>query len=73
VRIEGHTDDQGPTHVNQRLSQERADAVRSYLIGKGVSPARLRSVGFGPTRPLQPGESDTARAANRRVEFHLES
>ncbi len=73
VRIEGHTDDQGPDRFNQRLSEERAEAVRSYLIQKGVAPQRLRSVGFGPTRPLRDQDSDEARAANRRVEFHLEA
>jgi len=73
IRIEGHTDDLGPDRFNQRLSEERAEAVRHYLIGKGVAPQRLRSVGFGPTRPLHDRDSDEARAANRRVEFHLES
>ncbi len=73
VRIEGHTDDKGPARFNQKLSEERAESVRRYLIGKGVAPERLRSVGFGPTRPLHDRDTDEARAANRRVEFHLES
>lgn len=73
VRIEGHTDGQGSTTYNAKLSQQRADAVRSYLARKGVDPARLRSVGFGSERPLRPGDSDAAHEANRRVEFHLES
>jgi outer membrane protein OmpA-like peptidoglycan-associated protein len=73
VRIEGHTDDQGPASYNTKLSQQRADAVRAYLVSKGVDPTRLRSVGFGSSRPLKPGDDESAHEANRRVEFHLES
>ena len=47
VRIEGHTDDTGPEDVNQRLSQQRANSVRRYLINKGVSPNRLVAKGYG--------------------------
>jgi len=73
VRIEGHTDDQGPSRFNEKLSQQRADAVRAYLERRGVDPSRLRSVGYGSSRPLRNGDSDAAHEANRRVEFHLES
>ena len=73
VRIEGHTDDQGPSRYNEKLSQQRADAVRTYLMSKGIDPSRLRSVGYGASRPLKAGDTDAAHEANRRVEFHLES
>jgi outer membrane protein OmpA-like peptidoglycan-associated protein len=69
VRVEGHTDDTGPKHVNRRLSQARAEAVRRYLGGKGVSPSRLTAKGYGPDKPLEKGTSDAVRAKNRRVEF----
>jgi OOP family OmpA-OmpF porin len=69
VRVEGHTDDTGPEVVNRRLSQNRAESVRRYLIRKGVQPGRVEAKGYGETRPLERGTSEEARAANRRVEF----
>ncbi len=69
VQIEGHTDDTGPAEVNQRLSQQRAHAVRRYLVDRGVSPRRLEARGFGESRPLEDGTSEGARSSNRRVEF----
>lgn len=69
VSVDGHTDDQGSAKVNTRLSQLRADAVRAYLVEKGVEPDRLVAVGFGPGRPLDPARSPEAREKNRRVEF----
>jgi outer membrane protein OmpA-like peptidoglycan-associated protein len=73
VRVEGHTDTRGDADMNRRLSQSRADSVRQYLIGKGVSPKRLKAVGYGEDKPLESGESDEANAKNRRVEFVVES
>lgn len=72
VRVEGHTDDTGPHDVNLRLSRARAQAVRGYLVNKGVSPTRLRAEGYGPDKPLEKGTSDAVRAKNRRVEFIVE-
>jgi outer membrane protein OmpA-like peptidoglycan-associated protein len=69
VRVEGHTDDTGPEDVNMRLSQQRANSVRDYLVRKGVSAHRIEAKGYGESKPLEPGTSDSARAANRRVEF----
>lgn len=69
--ISGHTDDTGKHDANVTLSQARADAVKAYLVGKGVEDARLKAVGYGPDKPLVPGKSAKARAANRRVEFQL--
>lgn len=72
VRVEGHTDDTGPRDVNVRLSRARAQAVRTYLVNKGVSPSRLRAEGYGPDKPLVKDTSDEGRAKNRRVEFIVE-
>jgi outer membrane protein OmpA-like peptidoglycan-associated protein len=67
--VQGHTDSQGNDDTNFKLSQDRADSVKSYLIGKGVDPARLESEGFGETKPIADNKSSAGRAQNRRVEF----
>jgi outer membrane protein OmpA-like peptidoglycan-associated protein len=54
-----------------KLSNERADAVKNYLVNKGVDPSRLTAQGFGPTKPLNQGKTETERALNRRVELKL--
>jgi OOP family OmpA-OmpF porin len=69
VWIEGHTDDLGSLEHNRQLSQRRADAVRAYLVKKGVAPERLEARGFGKDRPVARGNTERDRAANRRVEF----
>ena len=73
VRIEGHTDSRGNEQRNVRLSQERADAVRDALVERGVASDRLSSIGYGPTRPIADNETRDGRAANRRVEFHIQT
>ncbi len=69
VIIEGHTDDRGPLDFNRTLSQQRADSVRDYLVGKGLAKERFETVGYGPDRPVQPNTTPEGRAANRRVDF----
>lgn len=71
VEIQGHTDDTGTPERNQRLSQERADAVARWLVEHGIRPARLRTVGYGQARPLADNTSEVGRAQNRRVEFRI--
>jgi len=63
--IEGHTDASGAPALNQRLSQQRADEVRLYLVALGVSPARLKAVGKGAAEPADP--LNPLAAENRRV------
>ncbi len=72
VRIEGHTDSDGTDEANQALSQDRADAVRAYLVRMKVDPGRLSSIGHGEVFPVDTNRTATGRANNRRVEFHLE-
>ncbi len=71
VAIHGHTDDQGDDTYNLELSLRRSQAVRRYLIQVGVNEDLLSAAGFGETQPLVQETSETARAANRRVEFHV--
>ncbi len=71
VTIEGHTDSMGTDAYNQRLSLARADSVRAFLIRQGVSPTRLKSEGYGESRPVGSNETDDGRAMNRRVEFRV--
>jgi outer membrane protein OmpA-like peptidoglycan-associated protein len=72
VRVEGHTDETGSEGDNAALSQSRANAVRDYLVQRGVDAARLRAEGFGASRPLVEGKTTKARAENRRVELVIE-
>ncbi|WP_414640970.1 OmpA family protein [Archangium sp.] len=67
--IEGHTDDRGNAEANRKLSQARAEAVKGYLVSKGVEPSRLEAKGFGPDQPIASNKTEKGRAANRRVEF----
>jgi len=69
--IEGHTDDRGAYKMNKALSQKRADAVKRYLVSKGVDKGRLQTDGLGPDRPIDDNGTDAGRANNRRVEFHI--
>jgi outer membrane protein OmpA-like peptidoglycan-associated protein len=69
VVIEGHTDDRGAKTANQRLSKGRAEAVRAYLVKKGVEPGRLEAKGVGEDRPIADNATAKGREENRRVEF----
>lgn len=68
--VAGHTDNRGNPTKNQMLSQARAQSVANYFISKGVDPARLKVIGYGPSRPLGPNTSAEGRALNRRVELN---
>jgi outer membrane protein OmpA-like peptidoglycan-associated protein len=70
-RVEGHTDDRGENLANLDLSQRRAQAVVTYLVGKGVPAERLQAVGFGETKPIADNKTKAGRAKNRRVEFKI--
>ena len=69
LTIEGHTDASGSAGHNQTLSEQRAAAVRAYLVSHGVDAARLTAVGFGATKPVADNASELGRAQNRRVEL----
>jgi outer membrane protein OmpA-like peptidoglycan-associated protein len=67
--VEGHTDSQGQAAYNQDLSQRRAQAVRDYLVTRGIASDRITAQGFGSTRSVADNKSPEGRANNRRVEI----
>lgn len=69
VEVAGHTDNRGSDDYNMALSQRRADAVRAYLIGKGIAAERLMAKGYGESTPVADNETDAGRHKNRRVEL----
>jgi outer membrane protein OmpA-like peptidoglycan-associated protein len=71
IDVIGHTDSTGTTQLNQRLSEQRAAAVKGALIRRGVSPARIESAGYGETQPIASNATVDGRAANRRVEVYV--
>ena len=77
ISIEGHTDAKGDDAYNKRLSEARAEAVKTYLLGRGVDAARLRTIGLGELRPVAPNidrngaDDEAGRQRNRRVEVIL--
>lgn len=71
VEIAAHTDADGDEAKNLALSKRRAAAVRRYLISRGVAQNRLTDAGYGQTKPVAPNDTDSNKARNRRVEFHV--
>lgn len=71
VRISGHTDDRGTHDTNVALSRSRADAVRDYLVSKGIDAGRIETRGAGPDEPIEPNDTRAGRAKNRRIEFEV--
>jgi outer membrane protein OmpA-like peptidoglycan-associated protein len=69
ISIEGHTDNVGKSDDNQKLSLDRAEAVKAYFVGQGVAPDRLKTQGLGDAKPLQDNTTAKGKAANRRIEF----
>ena len=69
VLVEGHTDNVGGEELNQRLSRQRAEAVRNYLTEKGIAAERLSAEGIGMDRPVADNSTRTGRQQNRRVEI----
>ena len=67
IRIEGHTDSSGAEDYNQKLSEKRAQAVKSALIVRNIDPARLQTVGLGESKPVADNGTEAGRQMNRRV------
>ena len=69
ILIKGHTDNQGDAMLNVSLSQARVDAVRNYLVNKGIDKKRIAGKGFGGAKPIASNKTEALRKLNRRVEF----
>ncbi|WP_162425650.1 OmpA family protein [Pontibacter pudoricolor] len=67
--VEGHTDSDGDESANQKLSQQRAEAVKTHLVAQGIKADRLEAKGMGETKPIDKNSTPEAKANNRRVEF----
>ena len=71
LKLAGHTDNTGSLKLNLRLSKERAEAVKAYLVSKGANASRIEAVGYGPNQPIATNATAEGRQQNRRVEFTL--
>ncbi|OOG73596.1 OmpA family protein [Flavobacterium sp. A45] len=69
LEIQGHTDSNGSDAYNIKLSQERTESVKQYLLSKGISETRLLALGFGEGKPIANNKTAAGRAKNRRVEL----
>jgi len=69
IEVEGHTDNRGSGELNQKLSEQRALSVMNYLVERGVDKSKLKSVGYGFSKPIDSNDTDEGRAKNRRVEL----
>ncbi len=72
LQVEGHTDYIGSDESNQKLSENRAKSVRTYLIKKGVPAKKIKALGFGESKPIATNSTPQGRAENRRVEFNIQ-
>lgn len=71
IEIAGHTDNVGEAAANMKLSQERSESVRDYLIRKGIAADRVTAKGYGATQPIAENTSDKGRQQNRRTEVRI--
>jgi outer membrane protein OmpA-like peptidoglycan-associated protein len=69
--VEGHTDNIGKEELNIKLSQQRAEAIVSYLTEKGIDPSRLKAKGYGFSKPIADNNTEEGRAMNRRTEIKI--
>jgi len=69
IEVSGHTDNTGSDEFNNKLSLDRADAVKAYLLNAGIDGNRIKTKGYGKTKPKESNDTEEGRAVNRRVEF----
>ena len=73
LKLAGHTDNVGSANANMRLSKDRAEAVKAYLVGQGANASRIEATGYGATQPIESNKTAEGRQKNRRVEFTLKN
>ncbi|QIL42115.1 OmpA family protein [Pedobacter sp. HDW13] len=71
LKLAGHTDNTGGRELNLRLSKDRAESVKAYLVSQGANASRIEAIGYGPDQPIATNKTATGRQQNRRVEFTL--
>jgi outer membrane protein OmpA-like peptidoglycan-associated protein len=71
LAVRGYTDAQGSESFNLTLSEDRADAVRRFLMGEGIEPGHISAAGFGPQFPIASNDTPEGRRTNRRIEIEL--
>jgi len=71
ITIEGHTDNTGSDKINDPLSNNRANAVKAFLVKKGIDAARMETVGYGSKNPVASNKTSKGRAENRRVDVKV--
>lgn len=71
LKLAGHTDNTGSMALNLRLSKDRAEAVKAYLVSQGANASRIEATGYGPNQPIASNKTAEGRQQNRRVEFTL--
>jgi OOP family OmpA-OmpF porin len=71
LKLAGHTDNVGSNDANMKLSKERAESIKSYLVSKGANASRIEATGYGETQPIASNKTAKGRQQNRRVEFTL--
>ncbi|EHQ28630.1 OmpA family protein [Mucilaginibacter paludis] len=71
LKLAGHTDNSGSAALNMRLSKERAEAIKTYLVSKGANASRIEATGYGMNQPIASNKTAAGRQQNRRVEFTL--
>jgi OOP family OmpA-OmpF porin len=71
LKLAGHTDNSGSAALNMRLSKDRAESIKAYLVSKGANASRIEATGYGMTQPIATNKTAAGRQQNRRVEFTL--
>ncbi len=71
LKLAGHTDNVGSADANMKLSKDRAEAIKTYLVSKGANASRIEATGYGKTQPIASNKTAKGRQINRRVEFTL--
>lgn len=71
LKLAGHTDNTGSMALNLRLSKDRAEAIKAYLVSQGANASRIEATGYGPNQPIATNKTAAGRQKNRRVEFSL--